>query len=319
MNHPPDTRNPLAVPMLLLICAIWAGAFVALEAGPRGLNAAYGPGAGFAPAALFLFLRFTLATLLMPLLMPGALRAMDRRNIVAGAVLGLFFSAHLLTQLLGLGSESMDPSTSAFLTALFVVFAPLFGFAFRGRRPRLGVVLGIVPAVAGVAFIQGPPKGNLSAEAWLTLAAAALYGGQIVVTDVVTRSGKPPAQTFAMIATCALVCGAAFAVSPGALGMLAEPAVHAALADWRLWAAEGYLALVSTVVALALLNRWQKEVSANQAAIIFTTTPVFVTLLALAFGQAELSGWLAFGAGMILCANLLAQLVGRAPARESKP
>lgn len=312
MNAPaPAPRPRLAIALLLLVCLIWAGAFIGLEVGPQPFQELSGETNRVAVTALFLAARFALAALLMPLVLPAALKHLNLRNLLSGAALGLCFSMHLLTQMVGMSFPDMQPGQAAFLTALFVVFAPLIAFVFQGRKPRTGVLIGVPFAALGAMFIGGPPDAGLSLAAWLNILAALIYAIQIVVTDVVTRKGDVLSQTFAMIVSCALICGAAFALAPGAGELARHPDFGHALADWRFWGAEAYLALVSTVIALALVNRWQREVSPNHAAILFTSTPVFASLMSLAAGLESFSWWLVFGAGMILVANLSAEFIGR--------
>jgi len=310
-TEPPKSRTRLAIFMLLLVCLIWAGAFIGLEIGPQSLHELDGGANRTAVSALFLATRFALAALLMPIVLPAALKHLNLRNILSGAALGLCFSMHLLTQMVGMSFPDMEPGKAAFLTALFVVFAPLLALVFQARKPRLGVLIGIPFATLGAMFISGPPEAGLSLAAWLNIAAALIYAIQIVVTDVVTRKGDSVSQTFAMIVSCTLICGVALLLSPGAFDLLSRPGLGAALADVRFWGAEIYLALVSTVIALALVNRWQREVSPNHAAILFTCTPVFVSVMSVAAGLEEVSRWLVFGAAMILLANLSAEFIGR--------
>lgn len=307
--HAPRPR--MAIAMLLLVCLIWAGAFIGLEVGPRPLQELEGAPDRIAVSAFFLASRFGLAALLLPLVMPAALKHLNRRNLLSGAALGLCFSMHLLTQLVGMSFPDMQPGQAAFLTALFVVFAPLIALVFQGRKPRMGVLLGVPFAALGAMFIGGPPESGLTLAAWLNILAALIYAIQIVVTDVVTRRGDGLSQTFAMIVACTLICGAAFALAPGSGDLVEHPGLGAALTDARFWGAEMYLALVSTVIALALVNRWQREISPNHAAILYTSTPVFAALMSLAAGLEPFSLWLVFGAGMILVANLSAEFIGR--------
>lgn len=304
-------RERLAVAVLLLVCLIWAGAFVALETGPAALRAVWGDERDYEISTFFLAVRFGLAALFMPLILPRSLRHISRFNVGAGALLGFTFGVHLLLQVIGLAYADMQPGQAAFLVALFVVFAPLFGLVFQGRKPRLGVLVGIPLAVAGAAFIGGPPQTGLSVAAWLNIGAAAAYGVQILLTDQVTRKGDTTSQTFWMISSCAAMCGLAFAASPRSWDMLNAGDLAAIGASFEFWLAEMYLALVSSVIALALLNAWQKEVSPNHAAIIFTMTPVFTTVLSVLLVGEEVTPWLVFGAAMILLANLSAEFIGR--------
>jgi drug/metabolite transporter (DMT)-like permease len=79
------------------------------------------------------------------------------------------------------------------------------------------------------------------------------------------------------------------------------------------------LVLACTVVAFLLMNRWQREVSATEAGLIYCIEPVFVSVLAL-FLPVWLSRWagvdyanepvtlhLLLGGGLITAANVLLQ------------
>lgn len=308
--HAAQPRPAAATLILLLVCVIWAGAFVSLKIGAEPLHEIDREHA-FAASALFLFVRFALATVFLVLAFPRTLAALTRRDVAAGATLGACFSAHLLTQQVGLSFADMQPGHAAFLTALFVVIAPLLAFIFQGRRPRAGVLLGVPLAVVGAAYIGGPPETSLTVSAWLNIIAAAIYGVQIVITDTLTRKGDAMAQTLAMIAACAVVNGIAFVVAPGASDLAGNPGLGGAVFDSRFWGTELYLAVVSTVVALALVNRWQREVSPNRAAILYTSTPVFASAISVIAGMETIGGWMLFGAAMILLANLCAQFIGR--------
>jgi len=97
--------------------------------------------------------------------------------------------------------------------------------------------------------------------------------------------------------------GGAATLRPALLGrLLLDPVFAGAIA---------VCGLLATVAALALLNRWQKELSPSRAAIVYTSEPVFATLISIAAGRERLTGWLFFGAAMILAANLAAELIGR--------
>ena len=57
--------------------------------------------------------------------------------------------------------------------------------------------------------------------------------------------------------------------------------------------------------------RLVKELSPSRAAVVYTSEPVFAALISIGAGEEGLTPWLAFGAGMILLANLSAEFIGR--------
>jgi drug/metabolite transporter (DMT)-like permease len=76
-------------------------------------------------------------------------------------------------------------------------------------------------------------------------------------------------------------------------------------------------AFFASVIAISVLNRWQKELHPSRAAIVYTAEPVFATLISMAYDRDQITGWLVFGAAMILLANLAAEFIR--PRKQALP
>ena len=72
-----------------------------------------------------------------------------------GSILGGILLAGFITQMIGL--DSITPSTSAFLTSLYVVFTALITTKLTGQRVTRTMILGVALATFGAGFIEGPP------------------------------------------------------------------------------------------------------------------------------------------------------------------
>jgi drug/metabolite transporter (DMT)-like permease len=174
----------------------------------------------------------------------------------------------------------------------------------------VGVLVGVALATTGAAFIQGPPQGGLSLGAWLTIAAAVVFGAHILVTDVATKRAAPMGVTMTMFLFSTLWMALALLVAPGGPALLAPGALAVAVQDTNFLLMVALCAVFATVIAISVLNRWQKELLPSRAAIIYTAEPVFATVISLLFSDREtLTVWLFFGAGMILAANLAAEFI----------
>ena len=77
-----------------------------------------------------------------------------------GLILGAILLAGFITQMIGL--DSITPSTSAFLTSLYVVFTALITTKITGQRVTRTMILGVALATFGAGFIEGPPHLSLS-------------------------------------------------------------------------------------------------------------------------------------------------------------
>ena len=302
---PPRSAARTATLLLTAACTIWGATFLLMEMGTESLHRDLGPGHTFAVGALFILLRFAIAAVLLPLAIPRALSRLDRAAWWHGLGLAIPFSAGFLLQIYGLDQPDVSPGESAFLTSLYVVVTPLLAGAWKRRWPPLGVAVGVPLATLGAAFISGPPQAGFSSGAWATIACAVAFAVQIVVTDHSSRRTDPMALTLTMLLWSVLICAVALLLAPGGRGLLHADLARALLRP-RLLASLGFCAVLATVVVVPLLNRWQKELVPGRAAIVYSAEPVFAALISVAAGRDRVSGWLCFGAGMIVLANLAA-------------
>jgi drug/metabolite transporter (DMT)-like permease len=296
---------------LLLVCLFWGATFLWMEQGTDALVDIYGSDNSAAIGAFFLLVRFAIASALMPLFIPSSVRRLDARAWKLGFFVSLPFALGFLLQIFGLAQADVPPGQSAFLTSLYVVATPLLGAIVWRKLPAIGVLIGVVLAVIGAAFMKGPPEGGLSIGAWATIGCAIVFGAHILLTDYTTKRADPMALTLTMLLWSLLWTGAATLAAPGGVAMF-EPGllVRAFTSEWFI-ATEVLCAVFATVIALSVLNRWQKELQPSRAAIIYTAEPVFAAIISIIAGRDQITGWLFFGAGMILAANLSAEFIGK--------
>ncbi len=322
-------RRRLATVILTVVCLFWGSTFLLMKLGTQAVFGVFGADWKIAGGAFFLLVRFALAAALMPLLIPQSVRRCDKRAWINGLWLSMVFAGGFLLQIFGLTQDDVPAGQSAFLTSLYVVSTPVLSSIILRKLPSKGVMLGVVLATIGAAFIKGVPETGLSIGAWATIACAVVFGGHIVLTDVFTRKSDALALTFTMLIWSTLWMALALALSPDAGRALDVSRLSAIFSDGLFWLTELLCALLATVLALTLLNVWQKELSPSRAAVVYTSEPVFATLLSLgataflgpwipAEAHEHFSWWLVFGAAMILLANLSAEFVGR-PAPKTEP
>ena len=275
----------LPVAVLIVVTAIWGITFVqikdALELYP-----------------LFAFLAVRFAIALAVLAVPGArrVRSLGRDGAVAGLLLGGLLAAGYALQTAGL--ERTTVSAAGFVTGMYVVFTPVFGYVlFRIRAPR-AVWLGVALAVVGLAMLSGVSAGSSAGDV-LVLAGAALYALQIALMERYAPRYDPLAFTTAEMAA-AFVGFAAVAVAAGQVEVPRGVTVWAAL-------------LVTGIFASAiafLVQAWaQQKTSATQTALVFSLEPVWAGIFgfALAGDRLGVIGW----AG---CAVILAGIAVSEPA-----
>ena len=302
-----------AIVALTLVCMVWGSTFLLMEIGTDALADSFGTDQPLARGAFFLAVRFACSAAAMPLLLPSSIRRLDRRVWKHGFWLSTVFGLAFLFQIFGLAQQDVHPSQSAYLTSLYVVTTPLIAAVMRKRLPSLGVMVGVPLALLGAAFIAGPPRTGLSVGAWSTVACAVLFGVQILMTDYSTRRTDPLGLTFVMLLFTTLWMVGALMIAPGGSAHLFSADVLRPFRHPAFLVTEGVCALAATVGAVSLFNRFQKELDPSQAAIVYTSEPVFAALISVLAGRDTLTGWLLFGSTMILLANLAAQFMSGRP------
>ncbi|TAH34290.1 MAG: DMT family transporter [Planctomycetota bacterium] len=306
MTPPSLPRPGRAVLALLLVTVLWGWTFLWMKQATGAVDAALGPAGAVAGVSLFMTLRFGLAALLLPLLVPPARRHLDGAAWRGGLILGALLLAGFLLQMFGL--RGVSPPVSAFLTSLYVLFTALLHAAHARRAPGWPLFLGVLLATFGGAYISGPPQVSFDAPEWLTVACAAIFAVHILATDAVTRRVRPlpvSTTTFAWVALGSALVFAAGMLRDGApsasalLGLLRRP---------DFWAPLLLSSTLATVVALTLMNQFQRDLPPVRAAILYALEPVWASIFSIALGRETPNLWLFAGGAALLLGNLVAEL-----------
>lgn len=264
---------------LLLSTLVWGATFPATKAALEQL-----------PPFSFLFVRFLVGlgvTWVILRLLGRRLRS-DRTMLRMSAVATLFLFVGYVTQTVGL--RYTTASNSAFITALYVVFVPLFLGRFEART---WVAAGM--ATAGLWLLVNPAVALNQGDV-LSLVCAAAFAAHIVCLESYARQGDASSFFFWQLA---LVTGL---MAPATVIEAPEAASFAPT-----------LVLVVAIVitggfatgAFAVQVWAQQRLPAQQVALIFSLEPAYAAWLAWYFlgERLDSQGWL--GSGLILTAVLL--------------
>jgi drug/metabolite transporter (DMT)-like permease len=302
----PERRRRNAVLALLAVTVIWGWTFVWMK---QGLNAADrlwdGRGA-VAAIGLMLTLRFGLAAVVLAIFVPRSRRGLDAGVHVGGFLLGAVLLGGFVLQMFGL--QGVSPAVSAFLTSLYVLFTALLTAMISRRPVRLPLALGCLLATFGAGWINGPPQISFGLSEWLTVACALLFAVHILVTDKLTKVHEPLPMTLVQFVWVTLG-----GVVTLAIGMTLEGApgfadLVALTLDMDFAVPLVLSSIVATVIAISLMNTFQRDLEPVRAAILYAIEPVWAALIALAMGLADANAWLFVGGGALLAGNLIAEL-----------
>lgn len=254
--------SQLAVAAMVLIAVLWGSSAVVM----KGLLTRI-------PAPDMLASRFIIATLVLALVCPRALR-MSRRTLVSGLVMGALFGTAQITQTIGLAHT--PASVSGFLTGLSVVVTPLLSWIVFGRRLSRAVWTSVGLATMGLAaFTLLPAAGGSTGSVWgevLTLISAVLFAAHMLVTGQRVTAETAMSLTIVQTAVSALL--SLVVAAPGGLVL-----PHGG----RDWLAMGWIAVVCGALCLFLQIWAQSHVDPVRAAVIMCSEPLWVALFAVLF------------------------------------
>jgi drug/metabolite transporter (DMT)-like permease len=248
---------------LIAITAVWGGTFLVVHIAMQHSGPWF-----------FVGLRFTVAGLISMLIFHRSLRGMTWADLGAGASIGLMIYGGYGLQTLGL--QTIDSSTSAFLTALYVPMVPFAQWIFFRKRPPAMAFVGAALAFAGLVLIAGPEAFSLSLGLGesVTLISTLPIVGEIILISVFAGRIDLGRITIVQLLTA------------GLLSFVTMPVVGEGVPafSWA-WVAAGIGLGVSSCIIQLTMNWAQKSVSPTRATIIYSGEPVWAAIIGRIAGE----------------------------------
>ncbi|MDR7554521.1 MAG: DMT family transporter [Armatimonadota bacterium] len=259
------------------------------------------------PPFTYLALRFAMAAVVLLVWQRGRLRAAATGIWTLGVLAGVVLFAGYALQTMGL--RVTTASKAGFITGLSVALVPLLAALWLRRRPRPGVVVGIVAATLGLALLSLVEPGGPNPGDMLVLACAVCFAGQIVLVDrLAVGAPAPVLATVQVLPVVALSAAAAIVERP-------LPALAAA--GVTVYALVAFMALAGTVAALVVQGWAQRFTSPAHVGLMFAFEPVAAAGTAAVLLGEALAARQAWGAGLILAGIVIAEM--RNGADEERP
>lgn len=247
----------------------------------------------------FLAVRFTIATVVGLALFHRQVRALPRRVLVRGVILGALYGSGQLLQTEGL--VTTPAAVSGFITGLYVVLTPLCAALLLRARIGGRVWLAAALATVGLGFLALNGSVSIGVGVSLTAASAVLYALHIVGLSQWARAEQAVGLSVVQLGVTALMAGVGAA--PGGVEL---PSTGGA------WWGLIYMALISGALAMLVQSWAQAHLAPSRAAIIMSTEPLWATVFSVAFFDEALTGRIVVGGLTILAAMLLVELRPRA-------
>jgi drug/metabolite transporter (DMT)-like permease len=221
----------------------------------------------------YLLLRFAIAVLALAPFAVAIVRSKGENQRLlwrTGAIAGALLFGGYATQTIGL--QYTSPSTSAFITGLYVCLTPFIEAAVRRRAPSPWVIAGIAVATAGLFLLTGADLRFGQGEAW-TLACAVLFAIWIVYQGAYANRLHAVPFTTVQMGMVALLCLPPAGVQ--GTGNVTALAIFAV----------AFTGVACSSIALSLQLFGQQRIAPSRAALILLSEPVFAAMAGYVAGE----------------------------------
>ncbi len=270
---------------LLSCAAIWGWTFVVVKDAIVDIS-----------PLLFVALRFSVASVVVFIILAGKLKKPDRNTFLSGTLLGLFLFLGFAFQTMGLSFTS--PSRSAFITGLSVLIVPWLAILVIKRVPGLGSVVGIIIASFGLWIFTSPEAGAINSGDYLTAGCALFFGLHIVFVEKFTKAFDFKVLMVIQCIVCATVAFMSAFTFEDIQLTLSKEVIGGILIT----------GLFASALAFYIQNRFQQFTTSTRTALIFATEPVFALIFEYLLKGTTLSKTAIWGALLILSGVVVSEL-----------
>jgi len=256
------TRQIKAALSILSITVVWGSSFILMKNITENI-----------PFYAYLFLRFSIAGIILALIFIRQLGKISRKTLIQGTIIGFTLFAGMSLQYSGLNFTSA--SNSAFIPGLNVVMVPVISALYLKKKPPLRAVIGVVLATAGLFFLSGGFSGIWNIGDTLTLLCAVCFAFQIIFINKFTQESDARQLAVVQIVSAAVMYGILWA----GYGLSAEPAT--VVINTRVILTALYTGAMGTAFAFGVQTIAQQYTTPTRTALLLTFEPVFGALFAL--------------------------------------
>lgn len=277
-------QGVLADMSLLIVAVIWGSGFIVTK---NALDAF--------PVYWMLALRFSIAAMVLLIIYPKKVIAIDRDTLKAGSIIGVCLFLAFLTQTIGI--QWISAGKSAFLTATNVVIVPFLYFLVNRKSPDKFAIIACVMTIFGIMFLTLENGYQMEYGDFMTLLCAIGFAAHI--TSVGHFSGTHDPITLVIIQ---MFASAVFSL---VLALILEPyPIGVGVNDYMSLL---YLGLFSTLICFFIQNIAQKYTTSSHAALILSLESVFGVFFSVWLAGEVMTEKMMLGCGIIFIALVIAE------------
>lgn len=270
---------------LVLVTAVWGSTFLVVHIAVQ-----------YSGPWFFVGMRFLAAGVISAVIFARVLPGMRWKEIGAGSAIGVMIFLGYGLQTVGL--QTINSSTSAFITALYVPLVPVLQWIVFRKAPRLLTWIGVALAFTGLMLIADPTSvGFTFGEGEImTLISTLPIAAEIILISVFARKVNIGRVTVVQLLVA------------GLLAILTMPIVGESVPafSWVWVASAAALGAASCIIQLTM-NWAQQSVSPTRATIIYAGEPVWAGIVGRIAGD-RLPAIAILGAAFIVAGAIVSEL-----------
>ena len=268
--------------ILILTTLFWGGSFLFTKIGLREI-----------PPPLFVFSRFSLATLIMLIVFARRLTSLNRGILRRGVIVGIALGLTNMSFVFGIQGTSI--SRAGVLNNLFVLFIPLITkLVWRDRIGRINLG-GVALAALGIWLLATSGGAGFNRGDLLSTICAFFIACHIITVSKVLRDDDVYLVSMIQFATVAAIAGAVALATP-------TPAFSVSVTGMMTVV---YCAIFPTIFCFTLQNTFQRYITPTRAGLVYTLDPVWSLLAGMFVLGEHLRPLEWLGCGLIFLAALL--------------
>lgn len=287
--------NLIGLVLLLLATLVWGTSFFILKETISQV-----------PTFFVLAIRFVVAGLALLLIFIKKIKKISAKNIICGAILGVFLTLAYVFQTLGL--ERTTPGRNAFLTSSYCVVCPFILWVLFKQKPKFYNAVSAIICIVGVGMVALSNGAQGGAELLvgdaLTLVGAVFFSFQIIFIDRFQKEGH---ESVGLLVFELLTTGVIFALLT-LIFELPTSGIGAYAINFDQILRIGYLTLFCTLFAQFAQMTGQKFTSPNQCSLVLSLEAVFGVLFSVIFTGEVLTPLIVCGFVAIFIAMLISEL-----------
>lgn len=230
----------------------------------------------YVPAYAYLSMRFLFAAAALAALFHSSLKAISKRALLYGSIIGLFMFGGMAFQVVGLYTTSA--SNSGFITGLNVVIVPVIAAILLKKKPDRASFLGVIIAFAGLFFLSGGLSFNFNSGDFLTFLCAICWAFQIIFIDKFTQEADAPLLAIIQVSFVGVASTVLWLTADVGKPVILNSTVVVILL---------ITAVLGSALAFGGQTIAQKDTTPDHTALILTAEPVFAAIFAMIIPNAQ--------------------------------